>query len=120
MAARYSKILLSVALVVHHLLLFSSYSFSNLLPIVHMGERSWPLYFFILDVITLFLVLVAAIQFFKSRVKRSLYWVLIVFLLIFPLMNVLATFSDLNSKLCVDPECNSYIPGPDFSNIKIK
>jgi hypothetical protein len=120
MTIKNNKALLPVALLVQHVLLFSSYGFSRLLPIVHMGERSWPLYFFVLDAITLFLLLIAVIQFFRSKAKWWLYWVLIVILLFFPLINVKATFSDLNRRLCRDPKCNSYISGPDLSNIDLK
>lgn len=111
---------LPAALVVHHLLLFTSYGFYRLLPIVHMGERSWPLYFFVLDGLTLVLVLVAIAQFFRSKVKEPLYWFLIILLFLFPLINVWATFSDLHRKLCGDPQCTSFIPGPDVSKMELK
>jgi hypothetical protein len=65
-------------------------------------------------------VLIAVIQFFRSKARQWLHWVLIIVLLLFPLINIWATFSDLNRKLCRDPKCTSYISGPDISNIELK
>lgn len=114
------KLLLLIAIWVHYLLLFSSYSVYSLLPIVYMGERSWPLYFFILDGITVVLVILTGIVFLYSKTKKQIYWIFVFTFLIFPLINIYATFSDLNRKLCADPQCNLYLTGPDLKNIELK
>ncbi len=104
-----------------------SYSISRMLPIVQMGERSWPLLFFLLDGLVLlatglflFFIIPSLWKVRPFRV-RSFLWLFAGLLLIFPLITVMATYSDLTRELCKEhknQKCVRYIPPPDLKNIR--
>jgi hypothetical protein len=105
-----------------YILFFPEYQLAPLLPIVKMGERSWPLYFFLLDALAIGLLLFIIIQLIKNLLEKNKYillWLLFISLLIYPLINVFATYDDLTRKYCRTPECTSYIPGPDLKSIRL-
>lgn len=90
-----------------------------------MGERSWPLYFFILDVITLalaFVTISSTIIAAKHKRKDFFLWLFVNLLLIFPLLTgPMATYQDLTQTYCTnltnDNICTSYMPAPDLKAI---
>ena len=71
---------------------------ANSLGVVSLGHgNSWPLSFFLMDIITIVITLLflwLAIKEFKKK-KLNIYWFLFAILLIYPLFTVWATLQDL-------------------------
>ncbi|MBP9759703.1 hypothetical protein KBD45_08480 [Candidatus Dojkabacteria bacterium] len=105
-----------VAIIIQYILLFTEYSFDYILPYVQMGTRLWPLYFFILDFVTIILIVISLIYAFYDKTKLK--WLIIV-LLFFPILMVIATYSDLSVRYCTTPACVDYQEPLDLSNIKL-
>ncbi len=107
----------------------SEYSDYHILPIVQMGEHSWPLYFFLLDGIALLatgLYIFILISNYRKEGRfsaPSLLWIFVGLLLIYPLISVWATYFDLTNKYCKElknhTECVRYFPPPDLRNIRL-
>ncbi len=110
-----------IVLGILYFLLFTSYGIYRIFPIVHLGPyRSWPLYFFFLDGITLIITVIDLVGIVSSILKKQkdiLVWLLIVFLLGWPLFNVGATYHDITREYCLDPSCTTYMPGSDLTSI---
>lgn len=104
------------AIAVQYVLLFTEYSFDYLLPIVQMGTRSWPLYFFILDFITIVLTILSLVHIVKTKTKLK--WIIIA-LLIFPLFMITTTYSDLTVRYCTTPSCETYQEPLDLKSIQL-
>ncbi len=124
-----TKIIFLFLIAVWYILSPSQYSTYRILPIVQMGEHSWPLYFFLLDGLALIIIglyIFLLIPNFRKGGRsrlRSLLWLFAGLLLIFPLISILATYSDLTNKYCKKlkngTECVQYLPPPDLKNIRL-
>lgn len=104
------------AIAIQYVLLFTQYSFDYLLPVVQMGTRSWPLYFFILDFITIILTILSLVYIVKTKTKLK--WIIIA-LLIFPLFMITTTYSDLTVRYCTTPSCEAYHEPLDLKSIQL-
>jgi H+/Cl- antiporter ClcA len=123
------KIIFFFLIAVWYILSPSEYSNYHILPIVQMGEHSWPLYFFLLDglaLITMGLYIFLLISNYRRARRshlRSLLWLFAGLLLIYPLIGVMATYFDLTNKYCEElkngTECVRYVPPPDLKNIRL-
>ena len=82
--------------------LLPSYEFQlDILPIVHIGSHSWPLYFFVMDAITLIsLILLAIILYteYHRNDRLDIESILTPSLLIYPLINLYASIVDLTTR----------------------
>lgn len=105
-----------IVIAIQYVLLFTEYSFDYLLPVVQMGTRSWPLYFFVLDFITIILTILSLVYIFKTKTKLK--WIIIT-LLIFPIFMITVTYSDLTVRYCTTPSCVAYQEPLDLSNIRL-
>lgn len=105
-----------IAIAIQYILLFTEYSFDYLLPVVQMGTRSWPLYFFVLDFLTIILSISSLVYIVKTKTKLK--W-LIIALLIFPLFMITATYSDLTVRYCTTPSCVDYQEPLDLKSIHL-
>jgi hypothetical protein len=121
---RYTKIVFLFLIILWYILSIPSYKIYRILPIVQMGERSWPLYFFLIDslalVATVFWIVIL-ISRYNQKKRFSLWWILLGLLLIFPIKAVYSTYSDLTVKLCKEwdgQNCIQYVPPPDLRSIK--
>jgi hypothetical protein len=93
--------------------------------VVHMGERSYPLYLIVMDtlawVAAAFWVWVL-LRHIRTRTRISLEWILLGLLLAYPLTNVYAAYSDLTGELCKETKgekCVRYVSAPDLHAIKL-
>lgn len=107
-------------IIIWYSLLVPSYYAYGIMPIVHMGQRSWPLYFFLMDAFALisavFVILIITIDYYKRR-RLSSEWIILILLLIYPLVTTYMTYVDLTTKLCNTYACKSAIPSPDLRSI---
>lgn len=127
MSRIHTKTVFFLLIAVWYTLTIPQYNIYRILPIVQMGERSWPLYFFLLNGLVLFTTglfffLIISNCWRGGRFHvRSLLWLFAGLLLIFPLFTVKVTYSYLTGKLCKehkDVKCIRYVPPPDFKNIR--
>lgn len=102
-------------------------SWAHILPIVSMGERSWPLYFFLLDALAIGLILFLFIQVIKLFIKKSKFifvWAGFMILLIWPVLTVFATYNDLTQRLCRSSDtlgnCKTVLPGPNIKTLQLR
>lgn len=69
---------------------------ANSLGIVNLGNgHSWPLAFFVMDVIVIASIVLFIVQTIRSLKKKELHWLLLGVLLFYPLITVWATLQDL-------------------------
>jgi hypothetical protein len=110
--------------VVISILYATSYHIYRILPIVQMGERSWPLYFFLIDDLSLIGVIFLIVRI-SLNTQKSRYFlvqlVLLCLLLAFPVVSIYITYSDLTGVLCkesIRQKCIHYVHAADLRNIK--
>lgn len=98
----------------------TSYEWMHILPYVKMGEKSWPLYFFIIDLLGLLLIIAVILFFVKSfKIRKTPVWIVPLILLFLPILIIYSTYHDLTRKLCTTGTCEEYLPGPDPSKIEL-
>src|SRR5437660_1278901 len=102
-----NKVIVFILLIVGWSILYlPEYAIYRILPIVRMGERSWPLYFFLVDTFALFTAGFFAFLLISKCWKngrfsvRGLLWLLLGLLLFYPLYMVYISYNDLTAKLC--------------------
>ena len=124
MAIKPSKSAFLYLLLMWNILYLSSYTIYRILPIVQMGERSWPLLFFLVDALALVIAvfwLFILVSDYEKKKQISYEWLMLLLLLIYPLFTVYTTYSDLTMKLCKKWEkesCIQYIPPPNLKVVK--